>query len=302
MPRSADPERSGSASTDAVNDDMRDTVLGTAGSARTSTDTVSDDPADNEEVLSETRGAVRLLTLNRPERLNAWTTSMQRRYFALLEDADRDPAVRAIVLTGAGRGFCAGADIAALSEASADSYSPPDHAWSFPIQLRKPVIVAINGPVAGLGLVAALFADVRFAAADAKFTTAFSKRGLVAEHGISWLLPKLVGVSAALDLLLSARTFTGTEAHALGLIDRVVARDEVLDTALDYARTLVSECSPVSMAEIKQQIYTSLDSGLHAATADAERRMRSSFHRPDSTEGVQSYLQGRAPEFPPLNE
>lgn len=286
MPRGAEDEDSGPDRATAVNNDTS-----TAAGA---------EPASADEVLVEDRGAVRVLTLNRPDRLNAWTIPMQNRYFALLEEADHDPEVRAIVLTGAGRGFSAGADIAALANADSDNYTPPERPWSLPIQLRKPVIAAINGSVAGLGLVAALFADVRFAAADAKFTTAFSKRGLIAEHGIAWLLPKLAGVSAALDLLLSARTFTGTEAHALGLVNRVTDREEVLEAAVSYARTLVAECSPASMAEIKQQIYTGLDSGLDAATADADKRMIGAFDRPDSTEGVHSYLEGRPPEFPPI--
>lgn len=172
------------------------------------------------EVLAEHRNGVLLLTLNRPDRLNAWTPTMQERYFDLLEQADADPDVRAIVLTGAGRGFSAGADIGGLAELNGDNYEGPTRPWSLPINLRKPVISAINGPCAGLGLVAALFTDMRFSAADAKFTTAFSRRGLIAEYGISWLLPKLVGVSQALDLLLSARTLPGTEAAELGLVDR----------------------------------------------------------------------------------
>lgn len=252
------------------------------------------------EVLSERRGSVLLLTLNRPHRLNAWTPAMQEHYFDLLEKADQDPEVRAIVLTGAGRGFSAGADIGGLAELDGENYSGPSRPWSLPIDLSKPVVSAINGPCAGLGMVAALFTDVRFAAADAKFTTAFSRRGLIAEYGISWLLPKLVGVSRALDLLLSARTLPGTEAAELGLVDRVLPREQVLDAALEYAQTLATECSPASMAEIKQQIYTGLDCGLPAATADAERRMRAALSRPDSEEGVRSYLEKRSPQFPPL--
>jgi enoyl-CoA hydratase/carnithine racemase len=262
---------------------------------------VAGQPGATDEVLTQRRGSVLLLTLNRPDRLNAWTQAMQRRYFDLLEEADRDPEVRAIVLTGAGRGFCAGADMAALTEIDADSYRADDRPLSLPIRIRKPVIAAINGPVAGLGLVAALFADVRFTAAGAKFTTAFSRRGLIAEYGISWLLPKLIGVSKALDLLLSARTFTGTEAHELGLVDRVLPADEVLDAALEYAHSLATECSPASMAEIKQQVYAGLDTGLETAEADANERMITAFRRPDSKEGVRSYIERRPAEFPPLD-
>ncbi|MDR7300142.1 enoyl-CoA hydratase-related protein [Haloactinomyces albus] len=253
------------------------------------------------QVLAEYHDAVLLLTLNRPDQLNAWTPTMQHRYFDLLEHADQDPSVRAIVLTGAGRGFCAGADVATLADLPVESHSRNDHPPSLPIRLRKPVIAAINGSAAGVGLVAALFTDVRFAAADAKFTTAFSRRGLVAEHGIAWLLPKLIGVSKALDLLLSARTVAGTEAHELGLVDRVLPRDEVLDAALEYAHTLATECSPAAMADIKQQIYSGLDTGLETAASDAGERMIAALHRPDSAENDGNHHADRAPRFPPLD-
>ncbi|MEU6131585.1 enoyl-CoA hydratase-related protein [Saccharopolyspora sp. NPDC047091] len=253
---------------------------------------------EDDEILVEHREAVLLLTFNRPDRLNAWTPSMRRRYFDLLEAADADPSVRAVVVTGAGRGFCAGTDLSAL-----DSDPEPDtdeRAISLSIRIRKPIIAAINGPVAGIGLVAALFADVRFAAEDAKFTTAFSRRGLVAEHGISWLLPKLVGAGAALDLMLSARTLPGTEAHRMGLVDRVLPAAEVLAAALEYAHVLATECSPASLADIKEQIYSGLDSGLETARADANNRMVTAFGRPDLREGVRSFHERRRPDFPPL--
>jgi len=254
---------------------------------------------DGEEVLVEQRGAVQLLTFNRPEVLNAWTPPMQRRYFELLDKAEHDASVRAVVLTGAGRGFCAGADLSTLDQSpERDADLPP---VSQPIRMRKPVIAAINGPVAGVGLITALFADVRFAAADAKFTTAFSRRGLVAEHGISWILPKLVGAGTALDLMLSARTFRGEEAHRLGLVDRVLPAEEVLPTALDYAQDLATECSPAALADIKQQIYAGLDSGLETATADAHSRMIAAFERPDVREGIRSFRERRPPDFPPLS-
>ncbi|MFR9728245.1 enoyl-CoA hydratase-related protein [Saccharopolyspora sp. MS10] len=253
---------------------------------------------EDDEILVEHQDAVLLLTFHRPDRLNAWTPTMRRRYFDLLEKADGDPTVRAIVVTGAGRGFCAGTDLSALD--STPEPDPEDRALSLSTRIRKPIIAAINGPVAGVGLVAALFADVRFAAADAKFTTAFSRRGLVAEHGISWLLPKLVGAGTALDLMLSARTLLGAEAHALGLVDRVLPADEVLAAALEYARVLATECSPAAMADIKQQIYAGLDSGLETASADANNRMIAAFDRPDVREGVRSFRDGRRPEFPPL--
>ncbi|GAA3358438.1 MULTISPECIES: enoyl-CoA hydratase-related protein [Saccharopolyspora] len=253
---------------------------------------------EDDEILVEHRDAVLLLTFNRPDRLNAWTPSMRRRYFDLLEEADADPSVRAVVVTGAGRGFCAGTDLSALGDTPEPDVD--ERAISLSIRIRKPIIAAINGPVAGIGLVAALFADVRFAAEDAKFTTAFSRRGLVAEHGISWLLPKLVGAGAALDLMLSARTLPGTEAHRMGLVDRVLPASEVLAAALEYAHVLATECSPASLADIKEQIYSGLDSGLETARADASNRMVTAFGRPDVREGVRSFHERRRPDFPPL--
>ncbi|GAB3289795.1 enoyl-CoA hydratase-related protein [Parasphingorhabdus pacifica] len=236
--------------------------------------------AGEDEVLTEYGDGVLLLRFNRPAQLNAWTRTMQARYFDLLEAAEQDPDVRAIVVTGSGRGFCAGTDFAALAEGGISD--PDDRPLSLPIGLRKPIISAINGPVAGIGLVTALFTDVRFAAEEASFTTAFSRNGLIAEHGIAWLLPKLVGVSTALDLLLSARTLPGVEAEQLGLVDRALPADQVLDAAWGYAHSLATDCSPESMAEIKQQVYTGLDSGLEVATAEAAERMMFALHRRSS--------------------
>src|SRR5438874_218988 len=171
-----------------------------------------------EVVARSIEDGVAVLTLNRPERLNAWTAKMKREYFDLLEDSAGDASVRVIVLTGAGRGFCAGADMAELQAIGdggigerAAQEDPRPH--TFPLTIPKPLIAAINGPCAGLGLVHALMCDLRFAAAGAKITTAFSRRGLVAEHGISWILPRLVGPSRALDLLFSSRIVLAEEAR-----------------------------------------------------------------------------------------
>ncbi len=202
---------------------------------------------------------VALLTLNRPDRLNAWTAEMEHSYFALLEHCAHDHDVRVIVVTGAGRGFCAGADMQQLQAlgdgtlgASAEEHQR--RAQTFPLTIPKPIIAAVNGACAGIGLVQALMCDLRFAAAGAKLTTAFSRRGLVAEHGISWILPRLVGPANALDLLLSGRVVFSEEAHELGLVNRVYAPDRLLDATLDYARELVVNCSPASMATMKRQV------------------------------------------------
>src|SRR5208337_1662781 len=176
--------------------------------------------AQEELVLYAESSGVATLTLNRPQRLNAWTPALSTRYFDLLERADDDPSVRVILVTGAGRGFSAGADMNVL-QGSESAATADARAQTFPLTIRKPILAAINGPCAGIGLVFALMCDLRFAAAGAKFTTAFSRRGLVAEHGISWILPRLVGQARALDLLYSGRVFLAEEALALGLVNRV---------------------------------------------------------------------------------
>jgi enoyl-CoA hydratase/carnithine racemase len=259
-----------------------------------------------EVVQMQIEDGVALLTLNRPDRLNAWTGEMEHTYFALLEQCARDEHVRAIVVTGAGRGFCAGADMQQLQalgdgELDTDTTTRERRPQTFPLSIPKPIIAAINGACAGIGLVQALMCDVRFAAEGAKLTTAFARRGLIAEHGISWMLPRLVGPAHALDLLLSGRVMLAEEAHALGLVNRVLAPDALLDAALAYARELAVNCSPASMATIKRQVYAALDQTLPDALADADRLMFASFTAPDFVEGVASFIERRDPRFAALD-
>jgi enoyl-CoA hydratase/carnithine racemase len=254
----------------------------------------------DELVLYEAKDGVATLTLNRPTRLNAWTQALSTSYFDRLEQADAEPDVRVIVVTGAGRGFTVGADMDVLQGNQVGAARSDARPQTFPLTIRKPLLAAINGPCAGIGLVLALTCDLRFAAAGAKFTTAFSRRGLVAEHGSSWLLPRLIGHAAALDLLLSGRVLLAEEALALGLVNRVCAPDAVLPEAFAYARELATQCSPAAMAEIKAQVYAGYEQGLDAAVADANRRMAASFGRPDFKEGVTSFVEKRAPAFPGL--
>jgi len=256
-------------------------------------------------VLKSVEEGVALITLNRPERLNAWTTEMGHAYFDALEECDGSREVRAIVVTGAGRGFCAGADmqeLKALGEGDLDAVAvvPDERPQTFPLSISKPIVAAINGPCAGLGLVLALMCDVRFAAADAKLTTAFARRGLVAEHGISWILPRLVGPARALDLLLSGRVVLGEEAAALGLVNHAVGTEELPERALAYARELATSSSPASMATMKRQVYADLTRELPEALAEANRLMGESFTAPDFAEGVASFLEQREPQFAPL--
>jgi enoyl-CoA hydratase/carnithine racemase len=259
----------------------------------------------SEVVLCEVQEGVALITLNRPDRLNAWTGEMEGAYFGALERCGGSEEVRVVVVTGAGRGFCAGADmqeLQAIGDGEVDSAAldRERRAQTFPLSIPKPIIAAINGPCAGIGLVQALMCDLRFAAEGAKLTTAFARRGLVAEHGISWLLPRLVGQANALDLLLSGRVVLAQEAQALGLVNRVLAPERLLDETLAYARELAVSCSPASMATMKRQVYAALEQGLPEALADADRLMVESFTAPDFVEGVTSFLERRDPHFAPL--
>lgn len=263
---------------------------------------------------------VAVVTLNRPERLNAWTARMEHEYRNLLERAEGDPDVRAIVVTGAGRGFCAGADFDALdgltkgkpyaaaaggdqAERGADARRADfAHTFSFPLGLRKPVIAAVNGPAAGVGFVLMCFADIRFAAAGAKLTTAFSRLGLPAEHGVSWVLPRLVGPARAADLLFSSRIVLAEEAAAMGLVNEVLPADEVLAHSVAYARRLATEVSPSSLAVIKAQLWADQIDSLDDAASRAEDLLRTMLREPDFAEGVAAFTGKRPPVFPPLAE
>jgi len=258
------------------------------------------------EVVQRTvQDGVAVLTLNRPDRLNAWTPQMGRAYFDSLAECAALEEVRVIVVTGAERGFCAGADMENLQTLGQNGAEPSteerdQRPQSFPLSIPKPVIAAVNSACAGIGLVLALMCDLRFAAEGAKLTTAFARRGLVAEYGIAWILPRLVGPARALDLLLSGRVVLGEEAAALGLVNRAIARERLLEETLAYARDLAVNCSPASMAAMKGQLYADLEHGLDDAQAKAGRLMLDSFAAPDFKEGVASFMERREPRFAPL--
>lgn len=251
-------------------------------------------------ILQDLADGVLLITWNRPDRHNGWTVDLEEQYFGALLDAAANPDVKVIVVTGAGRSFCPGLDMQVLSDSSSTGKPMADRRrWPMTMvrNIPKPVIAAVNGAAAGIGFIQAVACDLRFAASTAKFTTAFARRGLPAENSISWLLPRLVGAGVAADLLLSARVVTADEAFSLGLVNRVVAPEDLLPVTLDYARDMAANCSPGSMAMIKQQLAadmsrTSEESRLQALVAVGELT-----GLPDFDEGVQSYREKRAPNF-----
>ena len=273
------------------------------------------DGASEDAVLYEaTPTGVAILTFNRPDRLNAWGPDIAAAFYAGIDRAEQDPAIRVIVLTGRGRGFCAGAYLGAPGSADkvgetmekskqtslADLVGErPPH---FVTALRKPVIAAINGSCVGIGLTQALMCDVRFAAAGAKFAAVFARRGLIGEFGISWILPRLTTLGVALDLLLSGRTFLAEEAAELGLVKEVVAPEELMPRALKYAEDIAQNCSPASMAVIKQQVYGDATRDVAEATSRAEVLLHEAMPRPDVIEGITSFLQKRPPQFPSLTD
>lgn len=266
--------------------------------------------ATDDAVLYETTPAgVAVLTLNRPDRLNTWGGDIATAYYSGLDRAEAEPAVRVIVLTGRGKAFCAGANLGSTASVG-ESLSKPDQPNLSELvgerqpyhltTLSKPVIAAINGSCVGIGLTQALMCDVRFAAAGAKFAASFARRGLIAEYGVSWILPRLTGWAVALDLLLSGRTFLAEEAADLGLVKDVVAPERLMDRALEYAEDIARNCSPASMAVIKRQAYGDAMRGVVEASAQAEILLQESLQRRDVIEGITSFLEKRPPDFPGL--
>lgn len=272
-----------------------------------------------QEILYEVRDGIATITLNRPDKLNAWTATMEHEVRSAMLAADADEEARVIILTGAGRGFCAGADMSLLTtvatqglsseertgflrnsdNGAAESGIRPDFQkkYSYFPSLTKPVIGAINGPAAGLGFVLTLYCDLRFAGSDARFGTAFARRGLIAEYGISWLLPRLVGVANALDLLLSARIVDAVEAQRIGLVNRVFPHEGFIESVRSYASELATTVSPRSMKVIKRQVYNALFQTLGEAFETAEEEMVLSLQCDDFKEGVAHFLEKRTPNF-----
>jgi len=259
---------------------------------------------------------VATIALNRPDKLNAWTRIMEQEVRQAMQEAAGDDHVRVIVLTGAGRGFCAGADMSLLQSVVKRGLHPlPDAApadgqperdgsradferqYSYFPAIPKPVIAAINGPAVGLGLVLAMFCDIRFASEDAKFGTAFARRGLIAEYGLAWLLPRVIGHAHAMDILLSARIFGAQEALRLGLVNQVFSAADFSDKVYAYATDLAECVSPRSMRVIKRQVYEAMFQTLGQALDTSTEEMRASLQCEDFKEGVAHFIEKRAPAF-----
>ena len=270
----------------------------------------------SQEILYCVANRVATITLNRPDKLNAWTAVMEKEVSSAMENAERDDDVRVIVLTGAGRGFCAGADMSLLSavaelgfvdqnredqsrEAALRDGVPLDFQkrYSYFPAIGKPVIAAINGPVVGLGLVITLYCDLRLASDAARFSTTFARRGLVAEYGMAWMLPRIVGIANALDLLFSARTIDTAEALRMGLVNRILPQESFLEKVDEYARELASTVSPRSLRIIKRQVYEAMFQPLSEAFDVSVNEMMASFKTEDFKEGVAHFVEKRPPAF-----
>ena len=268
---------------------------------------------DYEQIIYAVQDRVATITFNRPDRLNAWTHKMQGELRAAFEVAEQDSEVRAIVVTGAGRGFCAGADMGGMAsniasnkvveESDFAAFSTDDapgrdfdQPLTYLLRIPKPVIAGINGPVAGIGLCFALFTDIRFIAPGAKVTTAFSRRGLIAEYGSSWILPRLIGPMNAADLLLSGRVVSAEEAAILGLA-RLIAAEGFRESVQAYAADLANNVSPRSLAVIKKQIWEDLSFTLAQSCVRADREMLASLRSDDFREGVAHFIEKRPAHF-----
>jgi enoyl-CoA hydratase/carnithine racemase len=273
-------------------------------------DLVADAGQDDAVIYEVTPSGVAVLTLNRPDRLNTWGGDIASAFYAGLDRAEEDPAVRVIVLTGSGRAFCAGAQLGSMGSVAQSIENTDERKLAslvgdrqphYLTSLCKPVIAAVNGSCVGIGLTQALMCDVRFAAAGAKFAASFARRGLIAEYGVSWILPRLTGWGVALDLLLSGRTFLADEAAQLGLVKEVVPPEQLMKRAMDYAEDIARNCSPASMAVIKRQAYGDAMREVADASSRSEALLQASLQRPDVIEGITSFLEKRPPSFPGLD-
>jgi enoyl-CoA hydratase/carnithine racemase len=261
-------------------------------------------------VTRETHGHAAVITLNRPDALNAFTPAMVESLEREVRAAVADTAVTGVVITGSGRGFCAGLDASALAETAESGVSAINVSgepelrglFSYLLLQPKPIIAAINGVTAGGGLVLVSKCDIRFASHNASFVTVFTRRGLIAEHGLTWLIPRLVGTGAALDMLWSSRKVDATEAYHMGLVQRLLSPEELLPAAIEYVNELAATVSPSALADTKMLVYRHFGHAMEESFVEADKVGWQAFSRPDATEGVASFLEKRPPKFTPLGE
>lgn len=260
---------------------------------------------------------VATLTFNRPDKLNAFTPEMLYGFFDAVNRAGADPQVRVIVVTGAGRGFSAGLDLAVIGTGGSDpgrtAQGRPDpqwgddigpglarfysQGWNDLITCRKPTVAAVNGPAFGWGFILALHCDIRFAAASALFNATFARLGVPAEKGSGWLLARLIGTARAADLLYTARRFDGVEAERLGIVNAVIEDEHLMTHVGEYARSIAAYSAPRALAAMKAQIWTALDDPYDAAFAAADREQALATQTEDFREGFESYRERRPPDF-----
>lgn len=271
-----------------------------------------------DHILYAVEDGVAIITLNRPEKMNALTPAMLGDVFRRVRDASADNEVRVILLTGAGRGFCAGLDLSVIGTGASDTGLPTadegpspfwgddigpalerfySHGWQDFILSRKPTIAAINGPVFGWGFILSLHCDIRFAAQSATFNATFARLGIPAEKNAGWLLTRLVGPARAADLLYSARRFNGEEAAALGVVNAAIEDDKLMTHASEYAKTIAANSAPRSLAAMKAQIWTAIDDPYNAAFQASDHEQHLATQTGDFREGFQSYIEKRAPQF-----
>jgi len=268
----------------------------------------------SEAVLFEKKEGVATVTLNRPDRLNAVNDEIRAGLREKLDDACKDDDVKVIIITGSGRGFCAGADmdgLAATSEGksqgqqveaekrnyAANNVKGFDGGFSYFPTLPKPIIAAINGPAAGVGFIMALYCDIRFAKEGAVFSSAFSKRGLIAEWGVGWILPRLIGLARANDVLFSSRKFTADEAESMGIVNKTFPEEEFESAVFDYAKELATLVSPRSVRVMKEQIYNAQAESIEENLKSSMQAMVDSFDTEDFKEGVAHFVEKREPNF-----
>ena len=262
--------------------------------------------SEEELVAVEIEDPICIIRLNRPEKLNAFTYPMLAQIRNAISRAAEDPHVVGIIVTGTGRGFSAGLDSSALSDTVADGGETRQRSsagddlpglFSYFLTTPKPIIAAVNGVAAGGGLVLAAMADIRIASTDARFTTTFLKRGLIAEHGTSWLLPRVLGPGRALDLLFTSRMVDAAEAHRIGLVEYLVQPEALLETAREYIKTIARDAAPLTVAESKDLVYRHLGLGYREALTEADQVQWRALARPDATEGARALLERRAASF-----